>query len=677
MIFNSGISSISTGSNATCQELSLKNIKKLKKREITEILVSLNSTNAKINRLAPPPKAGKQNVLDLSKDIKKKSNDSKSHRSHQSKSNKSFTSRISSYASNAMRKSGFVPKNVPSMEDKEEWLLFLAIKGINFIREMYLHFGVDLSNIDETIKVEPQAFLLKMLQFLKPFINSVQYETRIEGFFNDPEDNFNPKSYFGINHQIEQIKKLLDNISTSETIIREKIKTCLRNFEVFLKEFFNLINKDNLPQKKKLLQRWSKIDASFQKAKKKKENFGEKIEGFYDEFRLLLLDWKDNFMEIMNVKLADLIPKCQNYQMRGDLKDFFETFSNYSNSFRSSCKEINWEIVDYYVQYLTNQISTNERNSPKNMNSDIIESLKMLNVLLANIEFSCEIMKNDNTTEVVQIKFPVYDKKYDLYTSKEGSSLSESTNKFDSQNTVLKIKNSIVISEQNQNSLGEIVELMKDIDNEINKKESSHSENNLMLFLYDNYDSLAEKFKEEFENKLRNYPSKDLMLIKSIVLEIYSFRIPCVKCSSLLLGKNNFLFSSFIKSVMKIFPENLIAKNKKLYSNENENLIELKKKLVFTRFGDGKDLFRQYDNQNLESCLWVDSDNPKSYTGEKLFPKSIKIKNKENLEKFLRIPHTFFINDRENTKEPEFMDSLKKFCFRKNNPDSEMGIGMN
>ena len=73
-----------------------------------------------------------------------------------------------------------------------------------------------------------------------------------------------------------------------------------------------------------------------------------------------------------------------------------------------------------------------------------------------------------------------------------------------------------------------------------------------------------------------------------------------------------------------------------------------KKKLIFTKLGDGKDFFQKYQNQNFESCFSVDYEDSKSYTGEKLFPKSIKIKEKEKLENFLQKPHTFFINDKEN-----------------------------
>ena len=96
--------------------------------------------------------------------------------------------------------------------------------------------------------------------------------------------------------------------------------------------------------------------------------------------------------------------------------------------------------------------------------------------------------------------------------------------------------------------------------------------------------------------------------------------------------------------------------------------------------GDGKDFFQKYQNQNFESCFSVDYEDSKSYTGEKLFPKSIKIKEKEKLENFLQKPHTFFINDKENknnknnSKEPVFIDKLKKFCFKKNHPDSNMGM---
>ena len=206
MIFNS---SKSTVSKITCQELSKINLKKLKKREISEFFVCLNSKNAKINRLSPSPedKKSNQNVIARSKGIKKQSNYSKSFRSHHTKSKKSLSSIISSNVSVTIKENDFLPKNLAYLDNKEEWLLFLAIKGINFMREMYLHFGVDLANIDETIKVEPQYFLIKMLQFLKPFINPVQYAANIEGFFNDPKENFNPMSHFGINYQIEQIGK--------------------------------------------------------------------------------------------------------------------------------------------------------------------------------------------------------------------------------------------------------------------------------------------------------------------------------------------------------------------------------------------------------------------------------------------------------------------------------------
>ena len=61
---------------------------------------------------------------------------------------------------------------------------------------------------------------------------------------------------------------------------------------------------------------------------------------------------------------------------------------------------------------------------------------------------------------------------------------------------------------------------------------------------------------------------------------------------------------------MKFFPDNKIGIDNQLYKNENEVLIELKKKLIFTRNGDGKDLFQKYQRENFASCFCVDYEYP-------------------------------------------------------------------
>ena len=243
MIFESGISSNSTVSNKTGQDLSQINLKKLNKREISEILICLSGKNAKINRLAPPRKTQEtqrkeDELSEHSKKIKKQPNDSQSFHTHTYKSRQSKTSKISSQFSIAMRESGYVPKNSPLLDNKEE-VLFLAIKGINFMREIYLHFGVDLGEIDETIKVEPHHFLIKMLQIHKPFLNPEQYGADIEGFLKEPQNNLNPSSYFGIDYQFKQIEKLQGK---NDSIIKQNIETCLTNSKKFFEGCLSLIN---------------------------------------------------------------------------------------------------------------------------------------------------------------------------------------------------------------------------------------------------------------------------------------------------------------------------------------------------------------------------------------------------------------------------------------------------
>ena len=399
---------------------------------------------------------------------------------------------------------------------------------------------------------------------------------------------------------------------------------------------------------------------------KKRKNVGKEINYYSKNFRFLLLEWKDYFKKTMNFKLESLIPKCKDFQMRGALKDLFESLTEVEIFCSYICKQINWEIVEFYNQILEKQLLTNENQLPKCADQNTIEFLKLLNVLLANIQFRCEIKKNDDTIDTVAIKFPVYDKKYDLYTSKEASLVSESIIEKDYNCTILEIEKLMVtLGEEQKKSFEELIDEIKAIDKKTEKNESTHSEKNLLLFLYDNSKTLAAKFKKEFENSSTKSPIKKLMTIKSITLDIYSFRVPCIKCSSLLLGTNDVVFSRLIGSIMKIFSDDLMEKKKKLY--RNKKMVELQKKLIFTRNGDGKDLFQKNQENNFTACFSVDYEDPKSYTGEKFFPKSIRIKDKQKLENFLDSPHTFFINDKENKKDFGFVGTLRKLCFKLNN----------
>ena len=110
-------------------------------------------------------------------------------------------------------------------------------------------------------------------------------------------------------------------------------------------------------------------------------------------------------------------------------------------SFSPSClKEINWDIVDFYNQWLEKQILKNKSQSSKCTDPNTIDFLKLISFSLANIEFCCEIEKYKyaESNESVSIKFPVYDKKYDLYTSEEASDFSEYTISQEYEYTILK-----------------------------------------------------------------------------------------------------------------------------------------------------------------------------------------------------------------------------------------------
>ena len=93
----------------------------------------------------------------------------------------------------------------------------------------------------------------------------------------------------------------------------------------------------------------------------------------------------------------------------------------------------------------------------------------------------------------------------------------------------------IGLVDEKKKTFDEMIKSIKKIDQEMEISKSNHSENTLLLFFFDNSEAIAQQFKAEFDKK---YPSRKLMMITSINLDIYSFRAPCTKCSSLLLGKN-------------------------------------------------------------------------------------------------------------------------------------------
>ena len=404
-------------------ELSQANLKKLKKHEVSEIIVCLRSKNAKINKLRSTPsgsnKGSDGNCSKKSKKIQKSKKDNRSQPSkNTNQTHRSERSQKSKTISNSMKETGIVPKNSSFSRDGEG-LLFLSIKGINLMREIYLSFGVDFDTIDETIKIEPQLSLIKMLLMHKPFLT--YRDCNIDSFFQNPGQNLNLTSFFGIYYQIEQITAL--NGSEEYFDILGKIEQCVNNLKIFLKDCLSLLK---YPLPKELMDTQEALvdclDDLETKIKKQKERKNINLILVNNCFTNLLKSWTVSFTKILNLNLASLLPNWRDFEMRGDLKIFFDSLEK-TTSFSSFYKEINWEIVEFYDDLLQkpkikNQVSKENDPKPK-----VEEFLKLLNVLLSDIEFHFKI---ENLDEEVSIKFPVYDKKHDLFTSKEASGKSKS-----------------------------------------------------------------------------------------------------------------------------------------------------------------------------------------------------------------------------------------------------------
>jgi len=457
------------------------------------------------------------------------------------------------------------PASYSKLHDED--LDFLAINGIDFMRNLLFSFDYRYNKLKEYLQLNSQILLLFLIQLNKPFNNQDFFAANLESFFQikNIEPERNRKSLFWIGSDLINLTQKFEK--SPDSMLQEEIQNIKENVSSYLSEIKAIFNFKN--------------EKDLETIETKIMNYFETIKQVEDRNVLnselkVVLQYIQNFIEITLKKFS--------------VNKISEFISNMMND--EILKKIQWQNIERDLKRLKNlekQWKSKEKNPTINLNFNYF--LSLTNICSGDIFFDVKGPANVK----IHISFPLYHENQMIFSCNEFSPSTWNHTYHDYLDEInehqLKLQN--LIKHKNEDYL--------------------HSERALLMFCYEYAGEIATKFLEMCKNFEK---------IENITIKIYSERCSCEHCSILYLNSNSNIYS-LITRLIHILHERDICSKKSL-QNSNEYIQKI------TTFS-GENKFNRFEsNEDQNENFLIDLENIRNYHNLIFFSKSIQIDPSQN-----------------------------------------------